>query len=460
MTIHSMNSFRLICLLSAFAMLLAVAPPGRASEDRDRENAWREFIERPDRPRIGIALGGGGARGMAHIGVLRAFEKAGIPIDVVSGTSIGSFIGALYATGADLDRIEELALKTQWSNLIELRMSRSGFFSTRRLEQFIGFHLQHLRDDILHLPRRNIGADLLAGGDIQFNDLKRPFVCTATDLYSGSLVRFDTGSVAFAVRASCSIPGLFAPVQHENRTLVDGGVLVNLPVTLARDLGAEIVIAIDLESDTPEQISGLIDILSQIIRIQGRALTSAEAAASDFIVTPAVGAIKTTELSRTQEAVTAGEVAGWAAAAAIKEAILAGRLRSAIRTPAPEPAMAAFFSEIRGALGLRGGFAVRSSHTAMETARLAAAALALGLDREVLRLIALLPERDRGVEERLVEAIALTRLGRGDETTRIVAKLEEFGAPAGAWRRLADAARLARHEALLARAEGLAARRP
>lgn len=456
-----MNLFRLICLLPAFAALLAVAPPGRAGDGRDRENAWREFLERPDRPRIGIALGGGGARGMAHIGVLRAFEKAGIPIDIVSGTSIGSFIGALYATGADLDRIEELALKTQWSNLIEHRISRAGFFSTRRLEQFIGFHLQHLRDDILHLPRRNIGADQLAGGgDIQFTDLKRPFVCTATDLYSGALVRFDTGSVAFAVRASCSIPGLFAPVQHENRTLVDGGVLVNLPVTLARDLGAEIVIAIDLESDTPEQMSGLIDILSQIIRIQGRALTAAEAAASDFLVTPAVGAIKTTELSRTQEAVTAGEVAGWAAAAAIKEAILDGRLRSAIRTPAPDPAMAAFLSDIRTALGMRGGFAVRSSHSAMETARLAAAALALGLDREVLRLIALLPERDRGVEERLVEAIALTRLGRGDETARIVARIEELGAPAGAWRRLADAARLARHDALLARAEGFAARQP
>jgi NTE family protein len=319
-------SIRAAVCAAVAALALIAAPAARAAgrDDYDRAVAWRVWLDADTRPKVGIALGGGGARGMAHIGVIRAFQQAGIPIEAVAGTSIGSFIGALYATGAHIDQIEELALETKWSNLIELKMSRVGFFSTRRLERFINFHLTFLQRDILRLPSRRNADDYLGSPlkDLEFPDLRIPFACTATDLQSGAMVIFDSGPVATAVRASCSIPGLFEPLAYEDRLLVDGGILLNLPVSLCHRLGAGPVIAIDVESDTPTSIQGLIEVLTQMIRIQGRALTARERSNADWIVSPAVGRIKTTELAESGDAIREGEIAGQAAVNAIKDHLL------------------------------------------------------------------------------------------------------------------------------------------
>lgn len=419
----------------------AVHLSGRAAHDR--AVAWRNWVDAETRPVVGIALGGGGARGMAHIGVLRGLENAGIPIERISGTSIGSFIGALVATGAPVDRIEELALKTNWSNLIELKMSRVGFFSTRRLERFINFHLNFLQRDSLRLPSRTSGDDYLASGlqDLQFRDLRVPFVCTATDLYSGRVVVFDSGTVAAAVRASCSIPGLFEPVLAGDAVLVDGGVRLNLPVSLCRRLGAEAVIAVDLESDSAQAVSGLLDILAQIIRIQGRALMDAERMEADAVIAPAVGRIRTTDLSMTRDAIREGEIAGRLAADRIKERLLGLEAVPEAGRPVTPPAFETRESAALVADAMRAApGAVRRAAIPARQARAALAAAQLGLDRDALALGRALPSDLRTPLLLSALAACALRVGHDTEAARLIAELDVAGAAADVWWRLAAAA--------------------
>lgn len=435
----------------AIAIALAVFSllPARASgrADYDLALAWRAFVAADTRPRIGVALGGGGARGMAHIGVLRSLDGAGIPVEAVAGTSIGSFIGALYATGAEIDKIENLALETNWSNLIELKMSRMGFFSTRRLEQFINFHLQFLKRN-LERPVPSRDSDVYDASDLKdlsFRDLKIPFACTATDLYSGSVVIFDTGSVAEAVRASCSIPGLFEPVPYGDELLVDGGVILNLPVSLCRDLGAEIVIGVDLESDTPPQIAGFVDVLTQIIKIQGRSLSADERLGADGMVQPRVASIRTTDLNMTADAIREGAIAGTKAAGMIKENLLRHRTgwRPAAGSGAErEPSAERSDSEeaLRRALvPIRGrGSSSGSSSGAMIAA--AQAAAKLGLYREALEYIGAIPEKDRNAACRIAEAMSCLRTRKKSEAAAALEKLAGMDVDADRYWELAAAA--------------------
>ncbi|MEK8023379.1 MAG: patatin-like phospholipase family protein [Candidatus Hydrogenedentota bacterium] len=408
-----MKSPLLIALLLAAVTMPQADAAGKA--DYDRAVAWRAFLSEESRPLIGVALGGGGARGMAHIGVLRSLRGAGIPVEAVTGTSIGSFIGALYATGADIDKIENLALQTNWSNLIELRMSRIGFFSTRRLERFINFHLQFLQNDILRLPSKNAADEYVESdlNDLSFDELRIPFACTATDLYSGSVVIFDTGSVAEAIRASCSIPGLFEPAPYGDRLLVDGGVILNLPVSLCRDLGAGIVIGIDLESDTPSQIGGLVEVLAQIIKIQGRTLSADERLGADDIIQPRCAAISMTDLNRTADAIREGAIAAGKEVERIKDNLLQRRsggtpvsseMRASDRHDSDEALRHALLP-IRGrsATALGG-----QPSSAMVAAAIAAAKL--GLYREALEYIEVIPLKDRSVDCLLAEAMSHLRM--------------------------------------------------
>jgi len=403
----------IVLCLTSFLFPLSAFATGK--ENYDRAILWRNFVESDTRLKIGVALGGGGARGMAHVGVLRSLEAAGIPIDMMAGTSIGSFVGALYCTGAPIDDIEKLALQTNWSNLIELKMSRIGFFSTRRLERFINFHLSFLQRDILRLPSKRAAEEYLESdlGDLHFKDLKIPFACLAADLYSGSLIIFDSGPVAQAVRASCSIPGLFEPITLDDRVLVDGGVLLNLPVSLCKNLGAEYVIAIDLESDTSSSITGLVDVLAQIIKIQGNSITAGERELADHLIQPAVGRIKTTDLNRANEAVREGEIAGARQANAIKDDIL-GRLYATAAQRDTSPGVhipplqsSTSYGEARADL----------IPTAMAT-------LNAGLNQEALQIISRMPARSRNEESVFIETLALIRLRRGDEASTAFSRLE------------------------------------
>ncbi len=181
-------------------------------------------MKRNKPPKIGLALSGGAVRGFAHIGVIEALCAAGIPIDAVAGTSVGSLMGAAFCAAMPLDQIRELAAYMNWSSLANPTLSRYGLLSFKKLEHYFKFML----------------------GDLHFDDLNIPFAAVTTDLDSGKPVILRQGEVARAVRASCSIPGLVAPVEINGRKLVDGGISDNLPVDVARDLGADYVIGVDL----------------------------------------------------------------------------------------------------------------------------------------------------------------------------------------------------------------------
>ncbi len=178
------------------------------------------------KPRLGIALGSGSARGWAHIGVLRTLEEAGIFPDVVSGTSIGALVGAAYASNA-LDRLEEWVAQIDWWDIIRYMDVRLGGVEGERL-------MRAFRERVEDAP---------------IETLPKPFGAVATDLQTGREVWFQEGSLLEAVRASIALPGLFSPVRHQGRWLVDGGLVDPLPVSLCRALGADRVIAVNLNGD-------------------------------------------------------------------------------------------------------------------------------------------------------------------------------------------------------------------
>jgi NTE family protein len=176
--------------------------------------------------RLGIALGSGSARGWAHIGILRALEQAGIVPDVVAGTSMGALVGAAYASGR-LDRLEEWVMQIDWWEILRYMDLRRGGVEGERL-------MQAFRERV---------------DDAPIESLSKPFGAVATDLHTGREVWFQDGSLLEAVRASIALPGLFSPVRHQGHWLVDGGLVDPLPVSLCRALGADQVIAVNLNGD-------------------------------------------------------------------------------------------------------------------------------------------------------------------------------------------------------------------
>jgi NTE family protein len=179
--------------------------------------------------KIGLALGSGAARGWAHIGVIQALEEMGIEIDVVSGCSIGSYVGATYASGKLIELAEWVESLTEWQvfALMGVGFQKGGLVNGLKVFKAL---------------QENFSYET-------FEELKKPFAAVATDLYSGREVNFISGSVIEAVRASCAIPGLFPPLLFDNRWLVDGGVVNPVPVNMCRMLGADIVIAVNLSAD-------------------------------------------------------------------------------------------------------------------------------------------------------------------------------------------------------------------
>jgi NTE family protein len=174
--------------------------------------------------RVGVALGGGAARGLAHIGVLIALEEAGIPIDCITGTSMGAMVGAAYCAGIETPELLDIAARTGWRHISSFTWPVQGLLSFQKMEVWI----------------RNVI------GDVDVGDLAIPFAAMATDLETGERVMLREGPVATVVRASCSVPGVAAPVAFRGRLLCDGGVSDNLPDDAARILGADYVIGVDV----------------------------------------------------------------------------------------------------------------------------------------------------------------------------------------------------------------------
>ncbi|MBI5078666.1 patatin-like phospholipase family protein [Candidatus Saganbacteria bacterium] len=176
------------------------------------------------RRKVGLALGGGVARGIAHIGVLKVLNEYNIPIDCVAGTSSGALVGAAYAAGMEVSLIEQVSLHIQWKDLLKFTLFRPGFVSGRAIEELVEKYI----------------------GDKDFSELKTPFAAVATDINSGEAVVIGEGKVPKAVAASSAFPGFVAPEEAKGRFLIDGGISSNVPVDAARALGAEFVIASDV----------------------------------------------------------------------------------------------------------------------------------------------------------------------------------------------------------------------
>jgi NTE family protein len=251
-------------------------------------------------PKVGVALGGGFARGIAHIGVLRVLEENQIPIDFVAGTSVGGLIGATYASGTSLDEMQRQGATTTFHDFGRWTLSRMGMASNDRLEDF------------LHkfTPARF------------FSDLKIPLSIVASDLISGESVYFTEGEIGPALSASCAYPGLFLPVHYHGRILVDGFLTESVPAEAARRMGARVVIGVHLEPgllDTKPR--NTIEVISRSFSIIQSSAMQPWRSAVDVLIEPDVHHILWDEFAKTPQLVAAGEAATRAALPAIKDAL-------------------------------------------------------------------------------------------------------------------------------------------
>ena len=255
-------------------------------------------------PTIGIALSGGAARGMAHVGVLRALFENGIRIDCIAGTSAGALVGGALASGMPLDEIEDLGRTLRWRDIGRVTMSRLGVQSNERLEQYLRARLPISK----------------------FEDLPIPFAVVATELKTGAAVIMrDRGDVPLAIRASCAIPGWYVPViDEQGRQLVDGGLVAVVPSSVARSLGADIVIAVDVNAAGATFIgpsSSVIGVLLQSMLVVQKTASHYQLQLSDFVITPKVGHIRWDEMGRADELMNAGYEAGLESIAGIRALI-------------------------------------------------------------------------------------------------------------------------------------------
>ena len=250
--------------------------------------------------KVGLALGGGYARGLAHIGVLEVLEREGIPIDLIAGTSAGALVGALYAAEGDAALIRKQATQMDWvglTSLIDFTIHRSGFLGGRR---------------VTGLLKRFMG-------DVRFEDLTIPLSCVATDIITGDEVVLSHGPVLEAVRSSISVPVLFTVVKNEGRFLVDGGLVNNVPVSVARKMGADFVIAVDVTPDRRERAAhitrnetnrepGLFQVMLQAIYIGTYYSARGVSEGADLIIHPHLARISPGEFHRAAEIILEGEL--------------------------------------------------------------------------------------------------------------------------------------------------------
>ena len=257
-----------------------------------------------DRLRVGLALSGGAARGIAHVGVLRALVENNIPIDAIAGASAGALIGGCYAAGLSVERLAEMARTFRWRHTQRPSFSRRGLQSNARMERFLRAQLPVTR----------------------FEDLKVPFAAMVTDLLKGKLIVMrDHGDLPFAIRASCCIPFFMAPIEDDQgRLLIDGGIIQNLPISQTRALGADIVIAVDVNFDGIRffnRPSTALGVLAHVFIAVERIVSNQERADADVLIVPKVGHIRWDQTRRSNELVECGYQAGLEAIDSIKNAI-------------------------------------------------------------------------------------------------------------------------------------------
>ncbi|MEM8961478.1 MAG: patatin-like phospholipase family protein, partial [Acidobacteriota bacterium] len=341
-------------LLCRLVLVVCVLAPGLAAASEPPE----------DRPKIGLALSGGGAKGCAHVGVIEVLEEMNIPIDYVAGTSMGSIVGGLYASGMTVDEMKDALLSVDWTDAFNDQPNRKDL-SFRRKED----DARYLFDFQLGLRRGKVlwPTGLISGQKLffilrsltlpvssidDFDELPVPFRAVATDIESGEMVVLDKGDLARALRASMALPGIFSSVDLDGRRLVDGGVVNNLPIDIVRAMGADIVIAVDLSPDKPVKASGMVQILGQTTGMITRSNVRQRLPDADLVLEPAVEPFGLLAFEETEAIIEAGAAVTRANADALRPYAVdeaSFRAHLAARPIPPDPPATLDYVQFRGA---------------------------------------------------------------------------------------------------------------
>lgn len=281
---RNMKKHFLIILFICIFALLSCAP--------------RDIIQPSEQPaKIALVLGAGASKGFAHIGVLKVLESNNIPVHMIIGTSAGSFVGSLYAYGYNSFQLQKMAMSIEKGDIIDLTIPDNGFIKGEKLEEYVNKTLKNT----------------------PLERLKTPFYAVTTDIQSGQEVVFGQGNTGIAVRASCSIPGIFRPVKIGGKMYVDGGVVSPVAVNAAKRLGADIVIAVDVSADIDaKQPEGTIDTILKSINIMYSEIANNQLSKADVLIKPKVGYIASGDFSKRHEAILEGEKAATEALPKIK----------------------------------------------------------------------------------------------------------------------------------------------
>jgi NTE family protein len=255
----------------------------------------------PSKPaKIAVVLGAGAAKGFAHIGVLKVLENQKIPIHMIVGTSAGSFVGSLYAYGFNAFQLQGFALSLEKDDVVDLTLPDNGFIKGEKLENYVNKALRGTTMD----------------------KLRTPFYAVATDIETGERIVFGQGNTGKAVRASCSVPGVFQPPKFSGKTYVDGGVVDPLAVDVARQYGADVIIAVDITGGVNSSVpQTTIDTILKSIDIMYSRIAANQIMRADVVIRPKVGHISGSDLTRRHEAILEGEKAASEAMPAIQKII-------------------------------------------------------------------------------------------------------------------------------------------
>lgn len=287
-------------LAAALAVLAACSTvdPGKRPDTAVVPVTETKPVTPPPPPKIGLVLGGGAARGFAHIGVLKVLEANGIKPDVIVGTSAGSVVGAIYASGMSATELQKNAIALEESALGDWTLSSRGVIRGDALQTMINRFVNNR----------------------PIETLDRRFACTAVDLNSGRLVVFERGNTGQAVRASSSVPGVFQPTLINGVEYVDGGVITPVPVRVARKMGADFIIAVDISAKpVPLKKPAALDIVLQSVTILGETLAAFETAEADILIKPKVGTVGSADFNSRNLLILEGEQAAQAALPEIRK---------------------------------------------------------------------------------------------------------------------------------------------
>jgi NTE family protein len=310
---------RIACLLPLFLFAACTVPPKAPVQVQPLPVQVPEspppepIVIAP--PRIGLALGGGAARGFAHVGVIKALESQGFKPEFVAGTSAGSLVAALYAAGNSGFDLQRIALDLDEKAVSDWTLPNRGFIKGESLQNYVNAKLANRPIEKLPLP----------------------LAIVATDLASGESVVFRRGNAGMAVRASSAVPGVFQPVAIGGREFVDGGVTSPVPVRAARELGADFVIAVDIgKRGTDVTLKDTVDVLLQSITVMGRVIAAQEGQAADVVISPDTSRIATTSFESRNLAILEGEQAAMAALPRLRQKLAEreARLRKAAEAAA------------------------------------------------------------------------------------------------------------------------------